>query len=161
LLVADLITDRALECLRSSHFDLVVAFGLLHHIPSRQARLGLLTDLASCLRPTGLMAVSFWQFGEHRRFLRRSISWEDYNRHAEEPIDTSELEDGDMVLAWGEASPESASNLGSAVRYCHFANTSEAEKLVSSLPMEVIADFSSDGEGGRQNLYYLLEKPCE
>jgi len=161
LLAADLVTDRSLGCLRSSHFDLVVAFGLLHHIPSRQARLALLTDLASCLRPTGLLAVSFWQFGEHQRFLRRSISWEDYNQRAEEPIETSELEEGDMVLAWGEMSPGNTPNHASAVRFCHFTDASDAEQLVNSLPMELIAGFSSDGEGGRQNLYFLLENRCE
>jgi tRNA (uracil-5-)-methyltransferase TRM9 len=159
LVATDLATDGSLGCLRASGFDLAVVFGLLHHIPSRQARLRLLTDLSSCLRPNGLMAVSFWQFGEHHRYLRRAISWKEYNRQAEERIEISELEEGDMVLAWGELLPGDMPSLGSAVRFCHFTNATEAEELVGSLPMEVITGFSSDGEGGHQNLYFLLEKP--
>ena len=161
LVAADLVTDRALGSLRSSRFDLAVAFGLFHHIPSRQARLRLLTALASCLRPTGMMAVSFWQFGEHQRYLQRSVSWADYNRQAEEPIEMSELEEGDMVLTWGEPAAGETPKLSSSVRFCHFTNATEAKQLVSSLSMELTAGFTSDGEGGRQNLYYLLEKPRE
>lgn len=161
LVVTDLVTDRALGCLRSARFDLAVAFGLLHHIPGRQARLRLLSDLASCLRPAGMMAVSFWQFGQHQRYLRRSISWAAYNRQAEQPIDLSELEEGDMVLAWGELSSGQTPKVGAAVRFCHFTNATEAEQLVESLPMNLVDRFNSDGEGGHQNLYYLLEKPCE
>ena len=161
LAAAELVANQGLRCLGSSTFDLVVAFGLLHHIPAKQGRLNLLTDLASRLKPTGMLAVSFWQFGEHDRFLRRSIPWDDYNRQAEEPIDTSELEEGDMILAWGEVSTGETTNLDPAVRFCHFTNEAEADELINSLPLELVEDFGSDGDGGRQNLYYLMEKPCE
>lgn len=159
LIAADLVTEMSLRCPRTLRFDLAVAFGLLHHIPSRSARRALLSDLASCLRPGGLLAVSFWQFGMHRRYLRRSISWDDYNRQAAEPIAESELDEGDMLLAWGESSSRELPTPGQSVRYCHFANPAEAEGLLDSLSLELIESFSSDGEGGSQNLYYLLRMP--
>lgn len=159
LVAADLVTDRALECLRPESFDLAVAFGLLHHIPGRQARLSLLIDLASSLRPSGVMAVSFWQFGSQRRYVRRSMSWEEYNRQADESIDVRELEEGDRVLIWGELLPGESPRFGSAVRYCHFTDPTEADRLVSSLPLDLLERFASDGDGGRQNLYYLLRRP--
>ncbi|MGB5400892.1 MAG: hypothetical protein WBO71_11805, partial [Thermoanaerobaculia bacterium] len=71
------------------------------------------------------------------------------------------LEEGDMVLTWGEPATGETPKLSSAVRFCHFTNAKEAKQLVSSLPLQLIAGFTSDGEGGRQNLYYLLEKPRE
>jgi len=158
LVAAELIDDRPLEFLRSAQFDLAVVFGVLHHIPSYQARQSLLTALAACLKPGGLMAVSFWQFGEHRRFLRRSIWWTDYNKQAREPIEIGELEKGDMVLTWGDQSGQERSGCSSNLRYCHFADTKEAGQLVRSLPLHVMEMYRSDGEGQRQNLYYLLEK---
>ncbi len=77
LVATDLTSDRGLQCLQAERSDLVVAFGLLHHIPGRQLRQRLLATLASCLAPNGVLAVSFWQFGEHERFLRRVIPWAD------------------------------------------------------------------------------------
>jgi len=158
LVAAELIDDRPLEFLRSAQFDLAVVFGVLHHIPSYQARQSLLTALAACLTPGGVMAVSFWQFGEHRRFLRQSMSWTDYNKQAREPIEIGELEKGDMVLTWGDQNGPERVGLNSKLRYCHFADANEAGQLVGSLPLRVMEMYHSDGEGQRQNLYYLLER---
>jgi tRNA (uracil-5-)-methyltransferase TRM9 len=156
LVATDLTSDRGLQCLKAECSDLVVAFGLLHHIPGRQLRQRLLSTLASFLAPNGVLAVSFWQFGDRERFLRRTIPWADYNRFAEERIDPDELEEGDMLLAWGEMTPGESSLSGRAARYCHFADAAAASQLVESLQMRTLARFFSDGRGGRQNLYYVL-----
>lgn len=158
LVAAELIDDRPLEFLGSAQFDLAVVFGVLHHIPSYQARQSLLSALADCLASGGMMAVSFWQFGEQRRFLRRSVSWTDYNKQAREPIEKAELEKGDMVLTWGDQKGQERGDSNSNLRYCHFADAKEAGRLIDSLPLRVMEMYHSDGEGQRQNLYYLLER---
>ncbi|MBW2418992.1 MAG: class I SAM-dependent methyltransferase [Deltaproteobacteria bacterium] len=43
-------------------FDLVVLFGLLHHVPGFETRRALLTRLVGGLAPGGLLAVAAWQF---------------------------------------------------------------------------------------------------
>ena len=159
LVMAELATDRALVPATAWRFDLAVAFGLLHHIPSRDARRDLLFDIAAGLRSGGIMAVSFWQFGEHARYLRRAVPWEDYNRQAEEPLDLNDLEEGDYLLWWGERSPEPGIQAGAPVRYCHFTDPNEAAELVGALRMKVVDRFASDGKGGGQNLYFVLDRP--
>lgn len=159
VLAADLTSDRSVRCLKAESCDLVVAFGLLHHIPGRQARQRLLSSLASCLAPDGVLAVSFWQFGEQERFLRRAIPWVDYNAWADERIDLDELEEGDMLLAWGDLDAGEPGASGRAARYCHYTDATAAARLIGFLGMKTLGRFLSDGGGGRQNLYYVLVKP--
>jgi SAM-dependent methyltransferase len=158
LVATDLVSGGGLECLEPQTFDLAAAFGLLHHIPGRQTRVHLLRSMADRLEPGGVLAVSFWQFGEQERFLRRVIPWEAYNRRASERIDVAELEEGDVLLTWGDAEEAGGASRGPAARYCHFTDESAAEQLIESLDMEILAHFFSDGDGGRQNLYYVLGK---
>jgi len=151
LLVADLVFDDLEEHLGDRSFDLITLFGLLHHFPSFARRRALLGSLGQRLTPDGLMAVTFWQFADHERFRRRFMDWEEYNRSASESIDPAELEPGDYLLRWGET----------ACRYCHFADPSEAARLVESVNLEVVESFRADGAGGDLNLYYLLHKKSE
>jgi len=148
LVVADLVFDDLGEHLGDRSFDLITLFGLLHHVPSFARRRSLLESLKQRLAPDGLMALTFWQFADHERFRRRVMDWEEYNRSASEPIDPANLEPGDYLLRWEET----------ACRYCHYADPSEAAKLVESLNLEVVESFSADGAGGDLNLYYLLRK---
>jgi hypothetical protein len=158
LVATDLVSGGGLECLERQTFNMAVAFGLLHHIPGRQTRSRLLRSMADRLEPSGVLAVSFWQFGEQERFLRRVIPWETYNLQASERIDVADLEEGDVLLTWGDAQEAGSGSRGPAARYCHFTDESAAEQLVGSLDMEILAHFFSDGDGGRQNLYYVLGK---
>ena len=154
LLCRDLLAQGPLDDLPGGPFDLVTAFGLLHHLPGFAGRAALLRDAARHLAPGGFLAASFWQFGEVERFRRRLVPWEAYNELAAEPIDCSDLEEGDVLLAWG---PRLAA-LGRLppVRYCHYAPPEEADRLLADLPLEPVASFRSDGKAGDLNLYRVL-----
>lgn len=156
----DLVSRGAMEDLGEQRWDLIVVFGLLHHIPSLDHRRFLLTFLAQRLRPAGVLALSFWQFGSVDRFRRRIISWADHNRLSEEKIDLDQLESGDLLLAWGDLppDPESLEKLGPR-RYCHYADPGEARHLVSWLGLPVVDHFLSDGHTGDMNLYFVLRSP--
>jgi tRNA (uracil-5-)-methyltransferase TRM9 len=149
LVVADLVADDLDEHLDDRTFDLLTLFGLLHHVPALDRRRALLQDLQERLAPGGLMAMTFWQFADHERFRRRFLEWEEYNREASEPVDPTDLEEGDYLLRWGETV---------GYRYCHFTDPSEAARLVESLDLEILETFRADGEGGDLNLYYLLRQ---
>ncbi|MGB3563178.1 MAG: class I SAM-dependent methyltransferase [Thermoanaerobaculia bacterium] len=149
LVVADLVSDDLDEHLGDRSFDLLTLFGLLHHVPAFERRRALLEDLQKRLAPDGLMAMTFWQFADHERFRRRFVDWEKYNREASEPVDPTDLEAEDYLLRWGETD---------GCRYCHFADPSEAARLVGALDLEIVETFRSDGDGGDLNLYYLLRK---
>ena len=81
--------------------DLVVLFGVLHHLPSFQARRCILERAASAVAPGGLLALTCWQFADDPRLESWSLDW------SEAPgVDPDELEPGDHLLRWGPAETE-------------------------------------------------------
>jgi SAM-dependent methyltransferase len=152
----DLLAVRPLDGLPRGPFDLITAFGLMHHLPGLDRRSALLHEAAGQLAPGGLLAVSFWQFGAVGRFRRRVVPWVTYNRSVAEPVDTGDLEKGDFLLAWGEASP--TDGLLPTVRYCHWAPPEEVDRLLATLPLEPMASFRADGKAGDLNLYRVLRR---
>lgn len=84
------------------------------------------------------------------------MPWGIYNRNATEPVDPRELEEGDVLLAWG---PE-PSTLGrtTLVRYCHWATPAAADRLLAGLALEPVASFRADGRAGDLNLYLLSRR---
>ena len=101
----------------------MVLFGVLHHVPGRSQRAQLLRQLGERLVPGGLLALTAWQFQAFRRFREKLIPWEQYNRGAPEPIDLSQLEEGDHLLPWG-------SPTRGHVRFCHFSDAPAMEALL-------------------------------
>jgi SAM-dependent methyltransferase len=152
----DLVREGLPDELPGEPYDLACAFGLLHHLPGLASRAALLAAAADRLAPGGLLAASFWQFGAHERFRRRMVSWQTYNRSASEPIDTDDLEPGDVLLAWGEA--PTTPGRTPPVRYCHWAPPEEADRLLAGLPLEPVASFLADGKAGDLNLYRLMRR---
>lgn len=158
----DLVLDGLQALAPENRSALIVALGLMHHVPSLERRMHLVRELASRMAPGGFLALSFWQFGGLQRFLGRQVSWQDYNRWSGDPIDLVELEEGDMLLAWGpeESASGPAARMTSCTRYCHFTNPLEAAQLIAGLGCEVVESFHSDGETGGLNLYFLLRAPA-
>jgi tRNA (uracil-5-)-methyltransferase TRM9 len=129
-------------------YSLIVAFGVLHHVPSFEARRALVRALLDRLDPAGRLAITFWRFGLFERFSRRALSWTEYNQSASQPVDIDDLERGDTLLRWG--------NRDNACRYCHFADGQEIDTLVASLKMRVTDRYLSDGEDNQLNNYVLV-----
>ena len=123
--------------------DLVVLFGVLHHLPGFDTRRRTLERAAAAVVPGGLLALTCWQFADDPRFENRRLDWA-----SEAGVEPAELEPGDHLLRWGDqGSP--------ARRYCHHTDAPELDRLVHGLPLTEVARYSSDGSGSRQNLYWL------
>ncbi len=154
----DLLVDWPGWLLDRRRFGLIAVFGLMHHVPGHQRRRRILSQLAACVAPAGWLAVSFWQFGDRERFLRRSIPWAEHNRVTGDAIDPAQLEPGDLLLKWGGGGDEAAGadELGPR-RYCHFIDAQESEALVAATGLRAVDRFRADGRSGDLNLYYLLE----
>ncbi|MCP4005657.1 MAG: class I SAM-dependent methyltransferase [bacterium] len=118
-------------------FEFVAVFALLHHIPGTEARLELIRELARRVAPGGYLALSFWNF-DNARFVARQISWDEHNAHAPEPIEPGQLEAGDRLLRWGVGAD-------AGVRYCHFADEAERERLTRSTGLEPAETYLADG----------------
>jgi tRNA (uracil-5-)-methyltransferase TRM9 len=144
---ADFVAEAPDAALPAAAFDLVTLFGVLHHVPGESERRMLIRSAAGRLAPGGVLAFTLWRFDESPRFARRCLSADARARVMRElAIDEHELEPGDHLLRWGDG----------AVRYCHFCDEAEIDRLQSAAGLALLARFRADGEGGRMNDYILL-----
>ncbi len=124
-------------------FDVIVAFGLIHHVPGFKTRVELLGRLKSCLNPGGVMIVAAWQFAEFERFKQKIVRWESLSKKFE----VDQVEEGDYLLDWNDKG---------VYRYCHMVDESELERLCEKIDMKIIDSFRSDGKNKKTNLYAVL-----
>lgn len=149
--VLDLVTPPgalAAHLAGDAPFDLVAAFGLFHHVPGFAQRRALLAALLGCARAGGLAAASFWQFGSFARLRARIAPWSELDPAIASRIDGSTLEAGDHLLRFGEGS--------GPLRYCHFIDEPELDRLLDGLPATVVDRFASDGREDALNAYVVL-----
>lgn len=131
-------------------YDLVVAFGLLHHIPGRLRRRALFARLLEQAKQGGLVVVTAWRFLSTDRFEGRIVPWEHYNEAAADPIPLAELDAGDRLLRFGDED--------GPLRYCHACDDDELRDLLKDLPARTIERFDADGRSGNLNHYILLQR---
>jgi SAM-dependent methyltransferase len=131
-------------------FDLVVAFGLLHHVPGRATRTRLLACLAGRVAPGGVLAFTAWQFADRPRFAGRIVPWRGEPGSPGPAIDPGRLEPGDHLVAFGAADEP--------LRYCHHCDDAELDALASALPLEPLDRYAADGRSGDLNRYVVLRR---
>lgn len=135
----DFVASESIPALGS--FDLVVLFGVLHHVPGRASRGALLRKLGGHLTPGGLLAFTAWRFDRYERFRKKLVPLE----AAGLDLDASDLERGDFIMAWGNAPP--------ALRYCHAVSDEELDALVAGTDLPVLERFDAADE---PNTYVVL-----
>lgn len=146
LLELDLVeslTHSNLSSQFNTKFELIVMFGVWHHIPGENLRQKLLAQLSSLLNPSGLLIITAWQFAQDERFMSRQIE------PARADLQTDQLENQDYLLDWRRGER--------AIRYCHYSDLTEMEKLVSQSPLTLKQHYYADGKSEELNLYLLLE----
>lgn len=118
----------------SQKFDLIVAFGLMHHLKDFESRKNLVNSAHSLLQHEGTLVLTFWKFMEDEEFMRK---------HLVKKLDSK----NDFILSFGK----------DAQRFCHYSDEEEVEKLIDKAKFEIINEFSSDGFGDRMNRYIVLK----
>jgi SAM-dependent methyltransferase len=130
-------------------FDLVVLFGVLHHIPGATRRLALLRSLAARVEAGGLLVFTEWRFLEapaESRFRERIVPWNDVPWG-----ENIQVEPGDYLLDWRRGGqPE----IAPALRYCHYVDDAEHAQLVAATGLAMVAEYRADAA----NLYTVLRK---
>ncbi|MBQ9068634.1 MAG: class I SAM-dependent methyltransferase, partial [Eggerthellaceae bacterium] len=114
--------------------QLVVCFGLAHHVPGFELRAALLDALVRCAKPGGYVAVSFWQFMDSYDFASGALE-----QHARAlgvlGLDPARLDAGDYLLGWqGVPAQEKG-----GIRYCHSFSSQEIDELVCSVDSRATA----------------------
>lgn len=142
-LVEHLLSKQIL--LEKQSFDLVVAFGMFHHIPAFDLRKLLFKQLSTLVAPSGILCIGFWQFLNSVKLRERFIDPKTLG------LDVTEFEENDYILDWraGE-SP--------AYRYCHYTNNQEEIALLKQTKLKVIDEFFADGATNNLNHYLMLKK---
>lgn len=126
------------------HWSLITAFATLHHIPSRELRVGILQTAHHLLKPGGLFIHSNWQFLNSEKLKARIQPWD------VAAIDGSQVEPGDYLLDWRSG--------GKGLRYVHHFNEAELAELARAAGFQVRDVFYSDGETGNLGLYEVWQK---
>lgn len=127
-------------------YDLIGAFGVLHHVPSSARRLALARFWASLLAQGGVLAFATWRFYDNKRLRGRVVGWSALPDlpHA----DT--LEAGDYLLDWRRGER--------ALRYCHHTDDDEHRAIEAATELVPCAFYRADGQDGQLNAYSILRK---
>ncbi len=119
-------------------YNLVVLFGVLHHIPGNHQRQVFMRTMADRVTAGGLLVFACWRFYEYERFRKRIVPW---------PADFH-VEPGDFLLDWRRGAE--------AVRYCHYVDDAEHTALVVATGFTEIATYRADGDTNDLNRYSVL-----
>lgn len=120
--------------------DLVVLFGVLHHIPGTQQRRAFMRQLAGFVKPRGRLVFAAWRFYEQERFRARIVPWPD----------DLDVERHDYLLDWRRGAR--------ALRYCHFVDDAEHAALVAATELEELQTYRADGRTHDSNCYSILKR---
>ena len=140
--------DDLARCIEAEGCDLAVCFGFMHHLALPAHRRHVLEALASCCRPGGYVAVSFWQLSRSARLLAKARETTEVALPA---LGLGALDAGDYLLGWQGRTD--------VVRYCHDFSEEEIDGLAAAVRPQAreVARFSADGAEGNLNRYLLLQ----
>jgi tRNA (uracil-5-)-methyltransferase TRM9 len=126
---------------QDEHFDAVLAFAVLHHLPGAELRMQVLCKVRSLLQQGGRFIHSEWQFLNSPRLTSRIQPWESLG------LSKSDVDPGDYLLDWRQG--------GQGLRYVHHFSEAELVGMAESAGFAVIESFLSDGKNNRLGLYQV------
>lgn len=125
-------------------FDLLVAFGIMHHIPSQELREQFFRTLSAHSKPGGIVIVTFWDFIAPKRLEKKQID------PALLGIDKKLLDSGDYILDWKRGT--------SAFRYANHITVTQRYHLAKTVGFSLLTEFRADGKEKNLNHYLVLQK---
>jgi SAM-dependent methyltransferase len=122
-------------------FDVILAFAVLHHIPSAELRQKLVNNIKMLSAPGGRFIHSEWQLLNSPRLRKRIQPWENVD------LESNQVEEGDYLIDWRQG--------GQGLRYVHVFSEKELDALAQNSGFHIMESFRSDGEGGNLGLYQI------
>ncbi len=143
---------KELDQFENKRFDLIVMFGLIHHIPSLQARNQFFAQVTKLLNPNGLLIFTTWQYLDTPRRIKRAVDPEtETGKYIYEKlgIKKTDLEVGDNILDW----------VKKVFSYCysHYFIEVEVKSYLSNNNLELIHSFVCDSRDSKRNTYYVCQ----
>ncbi len=160
-LIKNYLTNKKIIFNTQEKFDLIVSFGLSHHLPSTRLREEFLQSLKSKLNRNGLIVISNWQFAkEQNRFQKNTLNWKKIIQNPKINLWQKikllflllNLEKNDFLLDWrkGDGAEQ-------VFRYCHHISEKEMLKIIKKNKLLVVNKFFADGKSTKLNQYFLLK----
>lgn len=128
----------------SQAYDIIVLFGVLHHIPTYQLRKKIIQTLSKKLTHNGIFVFTLWRFIDDNQLEKKQVEYQKGN------LDEDELDKNDYLISWQRET--------SSFRYCHYTDTQEEQRLIAASGLDVLSEFESDGREGKGNKYLVLSQ---
>ncbi|MDQ3008793.1 MAG: class I SAM-dependent methyltransferase [bacterium] len=125
-------------------FDLVVAFGVMHHIPSNSLRQAFVQEMVRLCKPQGKAVFTNWLFKDDPTLSQRLIA------PAELEIQAKDLEPNDFFIDWKRGTP--------AIRYCHHVDETELQTVIEQSGARLERTYLADGKTQQLNRYVVLSR---
>lgn len=138
---ADLLSETSYP--KESKYDLIVLFGVMHHVPGYSSRVKLVNKLKSQLKPGGFIVISVWDFLKQERFKNKLVPWEKLN------INDRDVEENDYLMNWDKGIL--------AYRYTHYTSEAEMQRILKDTSSTSAHSYLADGQSKDLNRYYLLQ----
>lgn len=135
----DIIEDLVENNLNLDTYDVVVCFGVMHHIPGEILRCRLIEELSK----SKIAIVSFWQFEKDERIFNKA---KDTTKIAQEKLNIENLEENDYFLCWKDNND--------VFRFCH--NFTNEEISLYKSKFKSIDEFNSDSGQKKLNKYLIF-----
>lgn len=126
---------------QARHFDIILAFSVLHHLPDSKLRRRVLRKVRRMIQPDGRFVHSEWQFLNSPRLQARILPWEAIG------LSSTQVEAGDYLLDWRHGSY--------GLRYVHHFTEDELAQLAAKSGFIVSETYYSDGGQGNLGLYQV------
>lgn len=147
---ADLTAPQWEAKLPNFHWTGILAFAVLHHIPSKILRINLLKKVNQLLNEQGRFIFSVWQFQHSQKLLARQVAWEMVG------LSPTDVDPGDTLMDWRADIHDDASRIG--VRYVHLFTRQELEELAAVAGFQMMDQFDADGFNGKLGHYEIWGK---
>jgi len=125
-----------IEEVNINKYNLIVAFGIMHHILTFKYRIKLLKDLSNLLNKDGVLIITWWRFLAFKKYRKKIIKKYKgkYN----------------YVLSFGQKD---------AQRYCHYFTKLEVFNLLkNTIKTQITEYFLEDGFNNSENIYTICIK---
>lgn len=126
-------TEWGMEIFGES-FDLIVAFGIFHHIENDDYRRYFFQNAYNLLSEDGLFCITFWDFTKRANLMKSAKALEGENN---------------FQLTFGK---------DGAIRFAHKSSEEEIIDLEKISGLKAIEEFRADGKEGDLNLYKIYSK---
>jgi|GEM_PF-6192021 len=153
LIKSDVLVDNWPSLINNQKFDLVVAFGLVHHLKQGNLRDKFFENVRQSLNIDSLFIFPTWNFVDNQALMGRKADLNDpeIGKYLDRfDIKTADFTENDYLIDWKRGQ--------SSWRFCHYYTEIEVKTMLEKYRFNLIEKFSGDGKNNLMNSYWVCKK---